>query len=66
MKRLFYLSYRYRKIWQWFIFTPFMVTGLRGISRTAATSLIDLLVTLVSDIKYCRKELYFSILDVDS
>ena len=38
-------------------FKNFIVTNFRGVSRTPATSIIDLLVTVVNGINYCRKKL---------
>ena len=37
----------------------FIVTSFRGVSRTPATCVIDLLVTVVNDINYCHKKLQF-------
>ena len=42
-----------------FFLQIFMVTSFRGESRSPATSIIDLLVTVVNDINYCHKNLLF-------
>ena len=42
-----------------FFLQLFMVTSFRGESRSPATSIIDLLVTVGNDINYCHKNLQF-------
>ena len=42
-----------------FLLKIFIVTSFRGASRTPATSIIDLLVTVVNGINYCHKKLLF-------